>query len=231
MSTSLYLPRYFLVTLALLFGCVQAHAQAQAEQEAEDPFHGLQAVADPRVAMAYVDPDADFSGFSRIAILDPLVAFRANWQRDQNRSRSRNVRASDMERIKTDAANLFRDVFVERLQDGGFDITTEGGEDVLVLRPAIIDLDIAAPDIRSPGRSRTYTATNGAATLYIELYDADTGDLLGRAADRQVARHAGGLMTWNNRVTNVAEARRMFGRWADKLVAFLNEHYGVKPAK
>ena len=32
-------------------------------------------------------------------------------------------------------------------------------------------------------------------------------------------------MTWNNRVTNVAEARRMFGRWADTLVAFLDSHY------
>jgi hypothetical protein len=36
------------------------------------------------------------------------------------------------------------------------------------------------------------------------------------------------MMTWNNRVTNTADARRMFGRWADKLVEFLNEHYGVK---
>jgi hypothetical protein len=63
------------------------------------------------------------------------------------------------------------------------------------------------------------------------LLDADSGDLLGRAADRQVARHAGGSMSWNNRVTNTAEARRMFGRWADKLVEFLHEHYGVKPPK
>lgn len=213
--------------LMLLIGS----ATALAEDKESDRFDGLQPVADARVAMAYVDPDADFSVFKRVAILDPFVAFRANWQRDQNRSRGRNVRASDMERIKTDVAYLFRDVFIERLQAGGFEITYEAGDDVLVLRPAIIDLDIAAPDVRSPGRSRTYTATNGAATLYLELIDAVSGDLLGRVADRRAARHAGGMVTWTNRVTNTAEARRMFGRWADKLVEFIHEHYGVKPQK
>lgn len=195
-----------------------------------DRFDGLMPVEDARMAMAYVDPDADFSVFKRVAILDPYVAFRANWQRSQNRSRSRNIRASDMDRIKSDVANVFRDVFIERLQDGGFEITTESAEDVLVLRPAIIDLDITAPDLRAAGRSRTYTATNGAATIYMELFDAYSGDLLGRAADRQTARQAGGRLSWNNRVTNTAEARRMFGAWADKLVAFLQENYGVKPA-
>ena len=202
---------------------------ALAEDTAVPPqFDGLVPVENARVAMAYIDPDADFSAFGRIAILDPLVAFRANWQRDQNRSRTRNVRAGDIERIKRDVAHHLRDVFIERLENAGYEITTEAGDDVLVLRPAIIDLDITAPDTRTPGRSRTYTATNGAATLYIELFDALSGDIIGRAADRKVARHAGAMMTWNNRVTNTAEARRMFGRWADKLVAFLDEHYVKK---
>jgi hypothetical protein len=202
---------------------------AVAKDESEVRFDGLVPVKDARVAMAYVNPDADFSVFKRVAILDPFVAFRSNWQRDQNRSRrTGNVRASDMERIKADGAAIFRDVFIERLEAAGYHITNETGDDVLVLRPAIIDLDITAPDVRRTGRSRTYTATNGAATLYIELIDSITGDVIGRAADRQAARRAGGMMTWNNRVTNRAEARRMFGRWADKLVEFLQEHYAVK---
>ena len=197
-------------------------------------FDGLVPVEDARVAMAFVNPDADFSVFKRIAILDPYVTFRSNWQRDQNRNRSRgtgSVRASDMERIQADGAAIFRDVFIERLEAAGFHVTNDGGDDVLVLRPAIIDLDITAPDVRSAGRSRTYTATNGAATLYIELIDSLTGDIIGRAADRQAARRAGGMMTWNNRVTNRAEARRMFGRWADKLIEFLQEQYWVKAEK
>jgi hypothetical protein len=214
-----------------LFGSVTL---AVAEDESELRFDGLVPVKDARVAMAYVNPDADFSVFKRVAVLDPFVSFRSNWQRDQNRNRTRgtgSVRASDMERIKTEGADIFRDVFIERLEAAGYHVTTEAGDDVLVLRPAIIDLDITAPDVRRGGRSRTYTATNGAATLYIELIDSLTSDVIGQAADRQTARRAGGMMTWNNRVTNRAEARRMFGGWADKLVEFLQEQYGVKAEK
>jgi hypothetical protein len=213
------------MTVALI-----AAAGSALAQDAPERFDGLKPVADPKVVMAYVDPDADFSVFNQVAILDPLVAFRANWQRDQNRSRSRNLRSSDVERIKQDVAHLLRDVFVERLENAGYTITTDAGEDVLILRPAIVDLDITAADVRTAGRSRTYTTTNGAATLYIELFDGLSGDILGRAADRRVARQAGGMMTWNNRVTNVAEARRMFGRWADQLVAFLGS-YNVPTGK
>jgi len=122
-------------------------------------------------------------------------------------------------------AALFTTVFTERLEAGGFEVVDVAGDDVLALRPAIIDLDVSAPDIGTSGRSRTYTASTGAATLYIQLFDSVSGDILGRAADRQVARRAGGRVTWSNRVTNTAEARRLFIRWGDQLVNFLNRHY------
>ena len=74
-----------------------------------------------------------------------------------------------MERIKADVAKLFNEVFKERLEmNDGYKVVGEAGEDVLLLRPAIIDLDITAPDVPSGGRTRTYTSTTGAATLYIE---------------------------------------------------------------
>lgn len=196
------------------------------EGDEEISFDGLERVEDSGVAMAYIDPEADFSAFERVVILEPFVAFRSNWQRDQNRSRSRNIRASDMERIKADVASLFKEVFTERLEaDGGFEVVVAADYDVLLLRPAIIDLDITAPDVRTAGRSRTFTASTGAATLYLELFDSVSGKIIGRAADRQAARRAGGNVSWSSRVTNTAEARRMFGRWADRLREFLDEHY------
>jgi len=189
-------------------------------------FDGLVPIEGSRVAMAYIDPKADFSVFTRIAILDPHVAFRSNWRRDQNRSRSRNISASDMERIKSDVASLFKEVFTERLQaDDGFEIVDVAGDDVLLLRPAILDLDISAPDTRTSGRSRTFTASTGAATIYLELFDSVSGAIIGRAADRQTARSPGGNVSWSNRVTNTADARRMFRGWADQLRGFLDEHY------
>ncbi len=204
-------------------------SQALAAETDEISFDGLKPVEDASVAMAYIDPEADFSAFTRVMILEPYVAFRSNWQRDQNRSRSRNIRARDMERIKTDVAALFKQVFAERLAaDNGYEIVDEADYDVLLLRPAIIDLDISAPDIPTAGRSQTFTATAGAATLYIELFDSVNGNIIGRAADRQATRGRGGMVTWSNRVTNTAEARRMFGGWADQLRSFLDQHYMKK---
>lgn len=207
-----------------------AGALAHEPEEEAMSFDHLERVESSRVAVAYIDPYADFSAFQRVAILDPFVAFRSNWQRDQNRSRSRNITTSDMDRIRADVGALFVEVFRERLQAAGYEVVDVAGEDVMILRPAIIDLDITAPDTMTAGRSRTYTATTGAATLYMELFDSLSGDIIGRAADRRTARQAGGFVTWSSRVTNTAEARRMFGRWADKLVEFLNKHYRAEAA-
>ena len=214
-----------LLLSAVLLSVVPGVSAEEAAATKDLTFDNLVPVKDPKMAMAFIDPDADFSVFKRVAILEPTVSFRSNWQRDQNRSRSRNISARDMDRIRVDVATLFERVFTERLEAAGYEVVDVAGDDVLVLRPAIIDLDVTAPDTRSAGRSRTVTASTGAATLYIQLFDSLSGDIIGRAADRQVARTAGGMMTWSNSVTNTADARRMVGRWADRLVEFLQSHY------
>jgi hypothetical protein len=209
-----------------LLALVLAGAGYAADEEGETfNLDGLVVVEESRMHAAYIDPEADFSAFRRVSILDPHVAFRSNWQRDQNRSRSRNVRASDIERIKEDVAGLFKDVFVERLEAAGYEVVNYADEDVLVVRPAIVDLDVTAPDTRSTGRQRTYAASAGAATLFVELFDSLSGDLIGRAADRRGARNSGGFAIQANRVTNRSTARREFAVWADRLVAFLDSHY------
>ena len=146
--------KFAAITAAVIFSLIAAASTTALAQEAEGiSFDGLKPVDDPAVYMAYIDPEADFSVFKRVMILDPFVSFTSNWQRDQNRNRRRNVRASDMERIKTDTANLFRDVFTEQLEAAGYEIVHQADYDVLLLRPAIIDLNISAPDIRTASRS------------------------------------------------------------------------------
>ena len=214
------------LSVALLAMAPVLSAEEAAEEAAVQPtFDNLVPVKNAKMAMAYIDPDADFSVFKRVAILEPFVAFSSNWQRDQNRSRSRNITARDMERIKSDVATLFERVFTERLEAAGYDVVDGAADDVLLVRPAIIDLDITAPDTRTAGRSRTFTTSTGAATLYIQLFDSISGDIIGRAADRQAVRRAGGSISWSNSVTNTADARRMMGGWADNLVGFLDAHY------
>lgn len=217
------------ICLNAVRGCLMvALAVFTLELQAQDiSFDNLERIKDAKVAIAYIDPDADFTVFNRIKILDPYVAFQANWQRRQNQAnRSNRVSARDMERIRAAAADLMRDTFIEALEaDDGYEVVDEVGEDVLVLRPAIIDLDVTTPDTGTAGRSRSFNTSAGAATLYIELFDGASGKIIGRAADRRVASRPGGMMQWSNRVTNTSEARRMFRVWANRLREFLDSHY------
>ena len=217
--------RNFFTTVALAF-LMAGTSSATAADDEDTTFDGLERVESSRVAIAYINPEADFSVFKRVAILEPYVAFRSNWRRDQNRSRSRNVSVSEMERLKADVGALFREVLIERLEaDDGYEIVDAPDYDVLLLRPAIIELDITAPDQRGSGRTRTMTTSTGSATLYMELFDSVTGQIIGRAADRQVIRNTGGNFWVANRTTNTGEARRMFASWADVLRDFLDQHY------
>ena len=211
-----------LVLTPILLMPVLLHAQ---EQDAETSWDGLVAIENAESYSAFVDPNADFSVFRRVSILQTHVAFRSNWRRDKNRSRSRNDRASENDRIKDDVAAILTRLFAEQLEAAGYEVVNYADEDVLILRPAIIDLDITAPDVGSASRSRTYTATTGAATLFIELFDSLSSDLIGRAVDRRAAGRSGGFATQANRVTNRANARREFRVWADRLIEFLDQHY------
>ncbi len=196
-------------------------------QDKDTKFENLVPVGDPSVAVAYIDPNADFSVFKRVMILDTFVSFRSGWERDQRRgTRGTRISANDMERIKSRVSELFNSVMIETLEaDDGYEVVNEPDYDVLLIRAAIIDLDVTAPDTSAAGRSRTYTADSGAATLYIEVFDSVSGQIIGRAFDRQSARNPGSMMRWTNRASNTADARRVFRGWAEKFRGFLDSHY------
>lgn len=216
-----------LILSSCICGWALAHDDGESPgKQVVESYDGLVEVEGSVLDQAFLDPAADFSVYRKVALLDPYVSFRRNWERDQNRSRSRNLRAADIERIKTDVADLLRQIFVERLEAAeGYEIVTVAGDDVLLVRLAIVNLDVTAPDVKTAGRAATFTTTAGAATLYIELYDSVSGSILARAADRKTARRPGNTFSWSNSVSNSAEARRIFGRWADILRAFLDENY------
>jgi hypothetical protein len=100
---------------------------------------------------------------------------------------------------------MFREVFTYVLVSyDGLEVVDVSDYDVLLLRPAIVDLDITAPDTNSAGRSRTFVASAGAATVYIELFDSVSGSRIGRAADRRAASSSG-TVSWSSRAMNRSE--------------------------
>lgn len=175
--------------------------------------------------VVYVRPGVDFSQYKRFAILECPVAFRKDWQRDQASS-GRRVTQKEMDEIRAGLSAEFRRIFTDELQNkGGYQVVTTGGEDVLVLRPAIIDLDVTAPDTLEPGRNFTLSESAGAMTLYLEIYDSVTNQILARAIDRETSRGMGRIQ-WQNRVTNKNEADRILRRWASALREQLDTVHG-----
>ncbi len=221
--------RLFLIAVASL---VLSACSSQSNLPETSP-EGLVLVKGTRVDAAYKAPNADFSSFDRVYISEVEVAFRKNWLKDQNddhRRPSKRLTQEDADEIRALLAEEFTRIFTEELRNGGFTVYTEGdavepGEDLLALRPAILDLDVNAPDTHSPGRGRTYTTSAGSMTLVLEFYDSVTGALLGRVADNQESRDSSYIQI-SNSVMNKAEADRMLRRWARMLVDRMQEIHG-----
>ncbi len=205
--------------LLLVTMSVQA-ADGSASPGGHSSHDGLELVKKTRSTALYVRPGASLAQYNRVAILDCPVAFRKNWERDQNEERvdpMNRINKKDMDRIKKALSEEFLKIFTRELQDkGGYTVVDTGAEDVLILRPAIINLDVSAPDKMTPGMSTTFTTSALAMTLYLELYDSVTSQILVRFVDADGDRE-GGMMQIANRVTNKAAADRILSRWADRL--------------
>lgn len=207
----------------LLLCALPAIAPAESNSEIpETTIEGLKLVENTKqIAYVWAQPGADLSQYERVYIAEPLVAFKKNWQRDQNRGHIK-VRSSDMERIKNNVASLFVEVLTEELGKGGYTLANERAEDVLLVRPAIIDLDVTAPDVRTTARSQSFTTSAGAMTMYMELIDSETGDMLAKALDRKADRDTG-TMQWQTGPANRAAALRIMRPWAEALREALDE--------
>ena len=183
---------------------------------------GMELVKDTKMTTVYADPGADLGIYKRVLLQDATVAFKKNWQRDQNRSNHFKVRTKDMERIQEDVATLFREVFTKELLDGGYEMAEEIGDDVLILKPAIVDLDVIAPDVQRASREYSYSESAGEMTLNLELFDSLTGDKIAKATDRQ-RDFRRGYLEWRSSVSNRSDARRMMTSWAKALRSALDE--------
>ncbi|MCZ6829140.1 MAG: DUF3313 family protein [Gammaproteobacteria bacterium] len=205
-----------LLLTALAFAAVSTLTVQSKQMPPPISHDGLHLDPDSDVALLYVKPDADFSVYSRFKMLEPYVAFKKNWERD-TKVAGRRIPKKDIERIKVEAAALLKETFQKELDErGGYRFVDESDEDVMILRPALIDLEITAPDINVPGRVTQYVASAGAATLFLETYDSISGEILARVIDRRRMQNYG-YARWANSVTNRADAQRMFRKWAVQL--------------
>lgn len=206
--------------LALLAAACATQDSSSSRFPAVSP-EGLQLVPDTRLRAVYLKPGADLSQYDRVALLEAYVSFAKNWQRDYNESANFEHRVSDrnMKEIRKKVAEEFNREMTRVLTRGGRQIVAEGSTGVLIVRPAIVNLQITAPDVMAPGIDTTYVASAGSMTLYMELLDGKTGELIARVIDPEAADNAG-IAQVANSVTNTADFDRVVRRWAQ----ILNDH-------
>lgn len=213
-------------TCTLLLGLLTNVAVA-ADKLPETTKDGLHLVKQHELGAVYMKPGASLEPYNQILLVDTYVAFAKNWQRDHNREEiglANRVSDSDMERIKKEVAKDFNKVFTKELEKGGYKIATEVGQDVLTLRPAIINLEITAPDVGA-GFTRTMVREEGQLTLYAELYDSVTSEKFAEVIDAEVAGDHG-FAEVANRVTNRHALDEVLEDWADLLRKRLDEAHG-----
>jgi signal transduction histidine kinase len=211
---------------ALAIGSVSVVLAKEAPPETTPEGLVLQKSTKSRIV--YMKPGATFTQYNRVAILEPLVEFEKDWQKDYNRSRvglDSRVSDKDVERIKTGLAAEFMKVFTKELQDkGGYQVVNTAAPDVLVLRPALLNVEVNAPDLMTAGINATVVRSAGQMTLFLELWDSATNTLLARIMDAAADNEA--FAQQANRVTNVQAADRILSDWAHELRVRLDEIKG-----
>jgi hypothetical protein len=219
-----------LLIIAMLISMMAASPVWAKKKLPEFNDEGMELVKDSKLATVYADPGADLSIYNKVMLMDATVAFKKNWQRDQRRGASMmRVKDSDMIKIQEEVAELFAQVFTKELEKGGYQMADAPGEDVLLVKPAIVDLDVFAPDIKTATRTMSYSESAGEMTLNLELYDSVTNDKIAKATDRKRDNQRG-YIQWRTSVSNRADARRMMSGWAIALRSALDEARSATPS-
>jgi hypothetical protein len=209
------------IVVCLVFALAATMAFAKVDFPAVS-HDGLHLMPDTKLRAVYMKPGADLSEYDKIALLDTYVAFRKHWQREHNEDEPFEMRVSDkdMKEIRDRVSKAFAKEFTKVLStEGGHQIVKDAGDGVLILRPAIINLEVNAPDLMTAGMSQTVVASAGSMTLYLELYDGKTQAIIARIIDPEAADNVG-IAEVANRVTNTADFDRVVRRWAE----ILNKH-------
>jgi Protein of unknown function (DUF3313) len=225
--------RPFAVLIGLCAGLTMGYPTgvSAADAPAQVSKDGLVLKTDTKQRLVYVRPGATFNQYDRVMILDCFVQFQQGWQQNYNANvgpdLSRQVTNEDVARIKSALAAEFKRVFTAELQKGGYPVTTSPAPDVLLLRPAIVDLQVTAPDIMGSAWDVNVITSAGSGTLYLELWNPSTDTILARVMDAQADQQP--FAQRANSVTNQQAADIILTKWADQFVRHLDAVRG-KPA-
>jgi hypothetical protein len=219
--------RHLAALLSVALVASAAQAASQADLDAAMSHDGLKRITVKGLSLAYARPGATLAGYKRVKI-DPVeVAFHKDWNPTRPGSRIP-ISSQTREEIRTELAKLVQAQFVKALEEKGrYPVVNASGPDVLRARIYIVNLIVNAPGGGSSSvSSRTFVMSAGEMTLFLDLYDSETGQILARAVDRREAR-SNGVARMASRVTNIGEAEDIAAAWARILRDALDRAHGA----
>ena len=214
-----------LVALALpvlLLGGCAGEPTIQTGDDAEIVMGTLARVDNSQVDLAYVDPNVDYTRYSKVFIM-PLDVDNIKIRQPQTQSSMVN-RYNRQWELTDSERQAFQDAYRVAMEkalskDGAFVVTDQRGDDVIAVQGMITAIAPAGPKddamSRGVGRSEVYTEGAGAMSIAVMLTDGDSGEVIAIFKDtRRGQQTVWGL---NNSVSNMAEVRRYFSTWARQL--------------
>jgi hypothetical protein len=169
----------------------------------------------------YIKDGADLSQYKSVGLLECYVQFAKDWAREYNENEpdlTLQITPEVEKRIATWLSEEFNKDFVKELsKNNDFQIVTQQGPGVLMLRPALMNVIVTAPDLNAPTPSAEIVTSAGQMTLYLELWDGGTSTLIARVIDGEADNSWGGMGVQADSVSNKAAADVMLDNWADRL--------------
>lgn len=226
--------------IAVVFAMGVSHGAFAIESQEQAPAPGLVEVKKGAFQSTWVKPDVDFRDYERVVIAQQGVAeYRDVGHAKKSRSsmlrsgeREFGILDSDRERIERNAGDSFVKAFAKSkhydvIDDASVEVPVKG---TLVLRGHMLDMVSNVPPPMA-GSGSVYGNIMGEATLVIELIDAETGEIVGFAAERSKIQRSGGFsidsMAEMNSVTALAEVRRWANRAGSRLAKGLDAEHKV----
>jgi hypothetical protein len=210
-----------------------APAMADQQWPAKSP-EGLTLQKSSPHGAVYVREGADLGQYRSVGLLECLVQFAKDWATDYNENEpdlNLQITPEVEKRIQSFLSAEFNKVFVEELsKNGDFQIVTQQAPGVLMLRPALLNVEVTAPDMNTAQPSLEMVASAGQMTLYLELWDGGSSTLIARMIDAEADPGMGGMAEQANPVTNKAAADEILKGWADRLRKALDAARAAEPA-
>ena len=211
-----------MLAAAALAGC-SATPTFQTGDDAEVTFDGLTRMEGTVMDIVWARTDIDLTSYTKIQLQSLGVEYRDVDGPYSGRAGTSSMRSrSDVTEFQLDAKTraAFEDeigsAFQQELaRSDVFEIVTEAGPDVLLIRGGLLDVVSRVPP-EPMGNTQIFIDSVGEATLVLEIRGSLSNTIYVRAVDGRAAASTG-QMQLSNRATNRAEIRRLGRRWGQLL--------------